>query len=168
MNVRDRFDFGVAFTSFIGAIFAFAMILALGYKAGGQLFPLMASVLGLALTLWQLLFVEIARSTFDSASDFVDIAVDDSVPSRIAFLKALKYFLWIVGFYMAIWLVGVKIAMFFYFVLFLRLEGKASWKLIAILTSSATYFVFFHFEKILSIHWPEAIIQRWLDLPWIF
>jgi hypothetical protein len=157
------------FCGFIATIFAFALVEVWNYKRGGQIFPLLVAGTGLLLAVFELFLIwrGEGKTTKQLARDFVDIAIDESIPAKLAYMRALRYLLWILAFYLGIWFMGVKISVILFFVLFLKLEGETSWKMVVFLTGSAVYLVFFHFEQILSIHWPEPFIARWVKLPWL-
>jgi len=167
-----KFKVQIGLTIFLISIFAFA-----GYKAatsfslGAGIFPLMVGIPGLILCMIQL--VKDIDSRFEKdieekPDDFVDVALDPSIPIEVALRGAGRMLTWIIALYLGIWVFGFKIAIIAFFVLYLKKEGKARWLKTLILTGIAGYTIFFHFDRLLSLNWPAGLLSKWIDLPWLF
>ena len=166
-NVRDLF------TLFFILVFGWALFEAIDFQRGGQVFPLTVTIPAVILGVIQLLRDMRRRAVgkYDtSRTGLVDVSVDTSIPSRIAFARALRYLLWVVGLYLGIWLFGFKTANVLFFILFLRIEGRARWHVVAFLTALAVYLIFIHLTNVLGLYWPESLLGLWLDIdiPWLF
>jgi hypothetical protein len=124
----------------------------------------------LLLTLIQII-VEIRRQQKpdqDTTQDFVDIAPDRDIPPDAVRKRGFRFLAWIVGVYLGIWFVGFKVTVPLFFIAFMRIEGKASWRLILSLTAISVYMIFYHFEELLGVFWPRPLIANWIKIPWIF
>jgi hypothetical protein len=66
------------------------------------------------------------------------------------------------------WLVGAKIAITFFFIVFLSIEGNTKWPITILLTTVGIYVLFIHFNNLLKIFWPTPIISKWSEIPWLF
>lgn len=103
-----------------------------------------------------------------SKNDFIDLARDETIPPRVVLLRGMRYLGWMVGLVVLAYIVGFKIAVFVYFILFLKLEARARWLTTLILTAIAGYLIFVHLEKLLSIYWPPYLLEPWLrPLPFL-
>ena len=161
----------IGFTVFMVSIFAFADYVAFtSFARGAEIFPLMMGIPGLILSLVQLTreIKAYRNKTTLQSSDFIDVNVDESIPYEVAFRRAGRILFWVLGFYVAIWLTGFKIATIAFFILYLRIEAKTGWPKTLVLTAVAVYLIFIHFGKVMSIHWPDSLLANWVDWPWLF
>lgn len=157
-------------TMFFIVAFSFGAYEAIDFPYANRLFPLLVSGIGLILCFFQL-YLDIKgyrKDNEDNIEDFVDIASDFSIPSSIVRAKALRFLFWYSSLLLSIWLFGFKIAVPLFFISFLRIDGKVSWPLTIILTAVSIYAIFFHFENLLGVQWPDAIIEKWINIPWLF
>ena len=160
----------ILFTVFLIVLFSFAVFEAKDFAFAGRLFPLIVGIPAIVLTLIQLFSDLRANHKGDETKpqDFVDIAPDLSIPWPVVRTRALRFLCWILGLYLAIWIVGFKIAIPLFFIAFMRLEGKARWVIIISLTAVSVYVIFHYFEELLGVFWPQPLISRWIDIPWLF
>ncbi len=79
--------------------------------------------------------------------------------------KLGEYIYWLVGFVVAVSLVGYIIAVTIFFILFLRLKAVSSWTQTLILTTSAVSFLVF-LGWIMVLDYPPGVLQKIIDLPW--
>jgi hypothetical protein len=166
-----KFKVRILFNLFLLIVFSYALYEATAKMArGAEIFPLMMAIPGLILVSIQL-FLEIhdrIRGKERKSGGFVDLSLDTGTSDRDTLLISGRMLLWILSFYIAIWIVGFKIAVVAFFVLYLKWEARSRWLNIIILTGLACYGIFFHFEKVMSIHWPDSLVGRWVDIPWLF
>ncbi len=152
-------------TVFLAIMFGTAVFVAKDWRGDARFFPWLIAIPGFILALVQMVLeLRTARRTIQSSVDVMDIAVDQSVPERTAYKRAARVLGWIIGLYLTIWLVGAQIAALVFFILFLRLEGKAGW-LKTILLGVGSFAFLLILDKSLEIFWPEPLIGRWLTLP---
>jgi len=161
----------IGFAAFFALVFGTAIYIAFTRLArGAEVFPLILGIPGLALSLIQLSREILAswRRIELQPDDFIDLGATDSIRYEVAFKRAGKILVWLLGFYLVIWIVGFKIAVLAFFLLYLRVEGQARWRITLIVTAIAGYAIFYHFEKMMSIHWPDCLMVKWFDIPWLF
>ncbi len=165
-----KFKIQIGFTIFLLIAFAYAIFeAATKFSHGAEIFPLILGIPGLSLCVIQLALEIYARSKGkeEKAEGILDVTIDSSIPYKVAFRGAARMLIWILGLYLAIWIVGFKIAVIAYFILYLRREGHAKWQTILLLTGIAVYAIFFHFERVLSIHWPNSLLSSCFDIHWL-
>lgn len=166
MKIKPR----IFMTIFLIMAFSFGAYEAIEFPYANRLFPLLISLTGLVLCIIQL-FLDIKNNSKDSrenAEDIVDIGSDFSIPASVVRARALLFLFWYSSLTICIWLVGFKIAIPIFFVSFLRIEGKVSWTVTFILTAVSIYAIFFHFENLLGVYWPDALFKKWINISWLF
>jgi hypothetical protein len=129
------------------------------YKAA--LFPRLISVpllvLGLLETLLCLKGTE-AR-TEGGAVDFEFSTDMDPITARN---RTLSLFLWVLGFFVLIPLVGFLLAVPLFMFLYLKLEGKEGWVATVVLTACAWLFMEGLFDRLLHLPFPQGwVFSLW-------
>lgn len=162
----------VLFTLLFLAIFLTGIIVAMDYSSAGSLFPTVTACAGVVLILAQLIvgLREPIRQESDLEGkklDYVDIAPDADIPNEVVRQRGLGFLGWVLGFYVAIYLVGFQISVPFFIAAYLRVECKAAWWKIALLAAVSVYLTFYHFKEILGVVWPKPLIADFISLPWI-
>lgn len=152
------------FTALLIIFFLVFGTIATGYIHNAWIFPVLAASGGIAACVVRL--VRDLRSGGEIDSAGFDIAAERSVPTDIAYKRAAKFVGWIVGLYIVIWLVGFKLGVIVYFVVFLRLEGQAGWLTILLLTATM-FIVLLLFESFLGIYWPNNLLKSLVKLPYL-
>jgi len=163
-------NFGVFFSIFMLALFTIGFYKAIYFPPAGRIFPLIIAGSGLVLTIFQIVIdlknqLKTGENFKQNRQDYVDIAPDSDIPIELVRKRGLRFLGWIVGLYLGIYVFGFKIAVPVFFVSFLRIEGKASWFIILLLTTISIYAIFFHFENLLGVFWPRPLIVDWIKLP---
>lgn len=171
-----RFEPRMLFTLFAAAVFGFVVVTAREWPIGTRLFPWCVGIPMLVLSLVQLA-VELFRSTRSvdpqrSSVETGDLQVDWSIGTRLVIHRAAKFFGWIIGLLLGIWLLGFFVTVPLFVFLYLKLEAKEGWLLSFWLTAAALVFLIGIFEQILHTHWPQPLIP-WPEamlksvLPWV-
>ncbi len=88
---------------------------------------------------------------FDIQADYGDLGIKE------IFIRAARYFGWLIFFLVAAWLVGLLPAMFLFLVGYMRFEGKESWKLTLMIAVPMGLFSYFLFHRILLVQWPLTV-----------
>jgi len=89
----------------------------------------------------------------------MDIATDDDhLPRRVVAGRALCFGLWLVGFMVSMALIGIIPTIPLFIVGYMRLEARERWSLVLPMAAIMTFFVYFVFDRTLTINWP----QTWL------
>jgi hypothetical protein len=72
----------------------------------------------------------------------------------------------LIGLYLLTGLIGFKLAIPVYFILFLHREANARW--LTILFSSGIMFIVLNvFEELLGIYWPSNLLHSLIQLPYL-
>ena len=159
---------GVVFAVLLVIIFGYGVYEARTYPFLAHVFPYWISLVALVLSVAQLMN-EIRRYFLRVElveADFVDLAPDRSMPPEVIYRRALKYLAWILGLYLAIWVVGFVIAMTLFLLIFLRCEARLRWSNTLTLTVCGALFLI-GISWIMTLFWPEGLIAQWVDLPWL-
>ncbi len=98
----------------------------------------------------------------------VDIEADN-IPAPVRARKATRIFAWILGIYLAVWLLGFKLAMLGFLAAYVGIEARAKWTLVLGVTALLAT-VMFMFQTYLEVFWLEGLLNLWLQepLPWLF
>ena len=72
--------------------------------------------------------------------------------------RTISIILWTIGFFVAIWLLGFSIAVPLTILLYLKIAGKESWKMTALVTFFAWLFYWSLFEKLLNVPFHEGLL----------
>lgn len=162
-------DKRILFTVFLLVIFAYALIDTRNFQQGAQVFPMIISIPALLLCLFDM-FLSIRRTAkgqVQASGSFVDIATDTSISTAQFYKSGLKYLIWILALYVVMWFIGFKVGISLFFIAFLRIEAKYKWWVTLLLTAIAVYLTFVHFTHFMGVHWPDSVVGRWFDLPWL-
>ena len=157
-----RFEPKLLFTLFATAVFCFVVVTAREWPLGSRLFPWWVGIPMLLLSLVQL-GLELYRSTqpVDPQRDSVetgDLQVDWNIGTRLVVQRAAKFFGWLIGLLLGIWLLGFFVTVPLFVLLYLKLEAKEGWLLSLALTVGALIFLIGLFEQVLKTHWPLPLI----------
>jgi hypothetical protein len=163
----------ISFGLFLALYFGFIVIAAKDFRPADLFFPFIVGIPAVVLTVIQICVdIRLTRKAEEADSqeeDFIDIAPDTlDIPPKVARARALRFLCWIVGLYLGIWIVGFKIAGPLFFLFFLRYEARARWLLNIALSGLSIWLIFYYFEHLLSVFWPKPLLDRWIDIPWLF
>ncbi len=163
-----KFDTPDRFTLFLVVLFGTALFMVKDYSWGGQVFPGLVTITGVILSLW-MLFADM-RKRAKAATDNISTqgTAEAAATDTVTGIKALRYLIWFLALYAATALFGFKIAITLWFVFFLRMEAHARWFTIILCTAISMYLTFVHMENLLSVHWPDNLLSRWIDIKWLF
>ena len=174
MNMKNRifrkFRISLLLPSFAVFFFMYALFAARDFSILSLVFPLTIATGGLILAVFGLV-MDIRSGTKELDKEgLLDIALDRSLPVDITRNRSLRVWGYLLGLYLGIWLIGFKISITLFFILFLKLEGRMSWLVTVGLTASAILVFFFGFQQVLTLYWPEGLIGQLLQetLPWLF
>lgn len=159
-----RLSGAVLFSALLAVFFLVFGLIGIGYIHNAWIYPAIAASGGFVLALIQM--VRDLRSGGKVETAGFDIAAERSVPTGLIYRRAAKFVAWIVGLYVIIWLVGFKLGAVCYFVLFLKLEGRAGWLAIALL-STIIFVALLLFENFLGIYWPKNMLESFIKLPYL-
>ena len=168
MKVRPA----TVFASLVIVVMGVAIFFATEFPFRGAIYPWVAGGFTLVMAL---LFVVTelrgAGGEEQSGTDggAVDIEADRDIPASVRARKATKQLAWLLGLYLAIWLLGFKLAVVVYLAAYIGIEARSKWFSILGLTALLV-FVLFMFERFLGVFWLEGLLNELLQepLPWLF
>ena len=142
-------------------LFAWALWQSRDFGVRAGLFPWAVCVPGLVLGLAQLARDLTGRRDEPSAEGLGETG--PAVPADVAARRSLEICLWILGFWVAIWLVGFALATLLMTVCYLKV-ARERWPITLVLTVAAFAFVYGIFEKALAVPFPSGQLFVWLGL----
>jgi hypothetical protein len=80
------------------------------------------------------------------------------LPIRVVLQRTISIILWIVGCFVAIWLLGFPYAVPLVILLYLKLAGREKWMTTALVTFCAWIVFWGLFEKLLNVPFPEGLL----------
>jgi TctA family transporter len=101
---------------------------------------------------------DVSGATGSGAMHFDTGADDGDLPKETMLRRAAAFFSWLLGFIGSMALIGVIPTVFVFVILYMRLEGREPWRLVAGLSVGMTAFCYFLFEKILLLPWPATVV----------
>ena len=155
-----RLDGASVFSALIVVLFAWALWQSRDFGMRAGLFPWAVCIPGLLLGLGQLARDVMGRR--DPVAAEMDAAAGPDVPAAVAARRTVEICLWILGFWMAIWLVGFSLATLVMTLLYLKVAARERWRMTLLLTALAVAFVYGLFEKGLAVPFPSGQLFVWL------
>ncbi len=93
----------------------------------------------------------------------VDFKLSESDDKELTHKRTVDIFLWILGWFLLILLIGFSLSIPVYFIAFLRFRSKESWKLSLILSVIAWAFFYGLFVRLLDTPFMPSLMQRGLE-----
>lgn len=152
----------IAFAAFVIALFAFAAWDTSHHSFLGAVFPFGVLAVGGMFAL-ALLWLLLLGTNENPAIYDQEIHGDQVGQEGIGSLWGGV--LWIAGLVVLSALIGFFLALVIFFVTFLRVRAKASWKATILSTLGAAGFLT-GLSYVLSLNFPEGILQSLVELPW--
>lgn len=154
-----RLDGVTAFSAVVVLLFAWALWQSRHFGVRAGLFPWAVGISGLALGLLQL-GRDVSGRRSAVAIDAIETGAD--LPPGVATRRSLQMCGWIVGSFLAIWLVGFSWATLLTALLYLRFAGREPWPLTIVLSAVSFAFVYGVFEWGLGVPFPPGLLFAWL------
>jgi hypothetical protein len=135
------------------ALAAWAAISAMAWPLKAKLFPL-----GISIPLFCLAAAEFAWLLLGSSQkgEVMDFQLADHLPAAVARRRTLLATGWILGFTLAIVLLGFPIAVPAFVFLYLRLQGREGWILSAVCTAAVWAVFYGLFDQLLHLPFPAG------------
>ena len=146
---------------FFVIVAAWAAYEAKGWDFSARLFPLIASLPLLVLSLIQL-GIDALGSDAKTAKA-MDFEFTKGIEPRLARLRTLNMFAWLFGFALAIWLVGFHVAIPLTVFLYLKFQGRERWNLSLAVTALIYIFFWGVFDRLLHLPFPEPVLLAWVE-----
>jgi len=146
------------------AVFAVALVSALGFRRQAQLFPLWIAAVGLGLAVLQT-GIEIRRLATGPVAERPPATSGDEGPSTsVRVRRTLATLGWIVGFAVGVLLIGFPLAVTLGTAAYLRFAGKESIPLSAAFGAGSGAVFYLVFVRAVRIPFDDGLIQYWLGL----
>jgi hypothetical protein len=150
------------FTYFLFFLFLAATVMGWSWPYIAKLMPVyVAAIPGLILVVAQL-----ARDAFGKApaaetgggSIDMDEVYNTQLESKVEVRRTLLFFAWFIGGAVAIWLLGIVIALPVLVLLYTLIEGKESWTTSLVMTACTYLLIWGLFEYMLETRWPAGLV----------
>lgn len=94
----------------------------------------------------------------------VDIQLGKNIDPQVAFKRTINIFSWLFGFFLGCWLIGFSLTIPIMVFSYMYFQGKEKLWLAATLTIIAFFFYYSLFVRLLTLPFPDGLIQTWLGL----
>jgi TctA family transporter len=162
---RTTWTWGAIFTFFLVIVLVAALWESLGFKFRAGLFPWAIGFPLLALAVVQGVMELMGKGT---AAGGAVMEEGSELPSDVVNRRTAEIFLWIAGYFVAIWLFGFSAGVTLSAFAQMRIAAREKWLLSLILTAAIWVFTFGLFDRVLHIPFPEGYVFSALDLPSLF
>jgi TctA family transporter len=160
-----RIDPQVGFYVTFLAVVSFLVFMASGWDFAANIAPLTAGWTALIMAGISLLNYVFRRQAAPDQPGgkpkrlSLDVEVDDAGTAvALVTRRATIFLVWILGLYLAIYLIGMLPALFLFVFLYMRIDGTERWSLVFGVAGSITLFNYVLFNSLLRIPWPRAIL----------
>lgn len=167
-------------------IFGYALYLASEWNFKAAIVPTIVGTIGFTVSILALLN-NMSRTAADklvaqklesgelSVSDIaergmhMDLAADsEALDARTVIVRSSIFFTWLLAFMLGMATVGIMITSFLFVILFMKIEGRESWKLVIPQAVGLVVFMWLTFDYLLTIPWPPTVLGDYLpQLKWI-
>ena len=165
-----RFDRGVAFY-----LFFLALLTAMYWEATtwenweARIVPSIVVLFAIGATLVSMIYYMSGgrrgapATGHPQASPHMDIQSDfDGISTGVIARRAGQFLAWLVGFLVAVSMIGVLPSVLAFVILYMRLEGRERWTLVLPTAFSITIFAYILFDRMLTMVWPRTLVGDWL------
>ena len=161
-----RFDGGTAFALAIVILFAWALWESRGFGTRAGLFPWAVCIPGLGLAIVQLARDVTGHRGRPAEVNPAEAAIDEGpdVPPDVARRRSIEMAAWIVGYLVAIWLIGFPLGTLLMTLSYLSVGARERWPMTIIISAFGFAFVYGVFEKGLGVPFPPGRLFAWLGL----
>ena len=138
-----------------------AIFIALDWPLKAKLFPL-----AIGIPVFLMAMAEVVWGVLDPAarSEAMEFRLSEQAPGRSGAARTLTAVAWMVGFLVAIVLIGYHLAIPFLVFCYLKLQGREGWTLSAVIALAVWAVFFTVFDRLLHLPFPAGWIQQWLGL----
>ena len=157
-----RFGWATIFSLFLIAVFICALWESRRFNIRAGLFPWAVGFPVLFFAIAQFIRDFIGKG--DRGGDDHRAEARPELPSHVVNRRTADIFVWIVGFFVAIWLFGFSIGGPLCTFVQLKIGYRERWPLTLILTGFAWVFIYGLFDRILHVPFPQGQLFVWLKL----
>ena len=153
---------GYSFTYFLFFIFLAATVAGWSWPYIAKLMPVyVAAIPGLILIVLQLARDAFGKAPAAEANDGsidMDEVYDVKLEKNVELRRTLIFFGWFIGGAVAIWLLGIVIALPLLVLLYTLIEGKERWTTALVMTGCTYLLIWGLFEYMLETRWPSGLL----------
>lgn len=160
MLARLRDNPGIALSFVCLVLFAVAWATAWSFPERARLFPLYMVAVGvgfvlvqIGLELWRPIPTEQRRSG-------ADLSVEDDYSLGVAARHAGREFAWILGLFVAIYVIGPIMSLPAYVVAYARGSARLPWRVAALMGLGLFVIIIGVFEHLLHLPWPRGVVPQ--------
>lgn len=136
-----------------------AVLSARAWPGEARLFPWAIGLPALLLSILQTVAAFFTRSSQGGDEmGIMDLPVDSELPGAIVLRRAASIFAWVLGLFLAVWLLGFIVSVPLFVFSYLILQGREKWLLALSYVAIVSLFFLGVFHYFLSIPWPPGII----------
>jgi len=155
-----RFSWDMVFSLFIVVMFICALWQSMRFNVRAGLFPWAIGFPVLALAIVQFVMDFLGKGGRCSGDSPIEAEVE--LPSDVVNRRTAGIFVWIIGYFAAIWLLGFSIAAPLCTFIQLKIGAREKWFITLILTVAAWAFIYGVFDRLLHVPFPPGILFEWL------
>jgi hypothetical protein len=150
----------IGFSLMIVLVFAFALFEARGWQIYARLLPWVVGLPMLALALCQLALD--IRHGGTKVNHITPSGAACEIAAPVVQSRTISILAWLLGLFLAIWLLGFSISIPLFTLLYLKIESQESWWLAIFLSAVAWGFFFGFFKWAVNLPFPEGQLFSWL------
>lgn len=147
------------FTVFIILVLGLAVYTAAAWELRASIIILVLGGLGLLMASAQLLIDCLGRGEEERPKKKLEMelpALEDTDP-RATFWGSIEIWAWIVGLFVTIQVIGLRLALPLFVLVYARFYG-AGWRLSIILTALIAGFILGVYDNIMHVYWPDSYL----------
>ena len=88
----------------------------------------------------------------------------DDIGTRLVLSRAAQFFGWFIAFLACMAMIGMLPTVPLVLIAYMRIEGREPWRLCLILAVCVTLVLYFVFDQIIHIPWPESFLGTWFPI----
>ena len=156
VGIIDRLD--LIFILLLLPLFAYVYWASQDFMLGARLFPSYVALFGMALIGIELLrrWAKRGMTVLDDGPATADLVLDEEQRSLAGYGRALLIFVWLAGFYLLIYLIGMLWATAVFVPVFLLVQFRASWW-ISLLLAAGLMGLIYGLHVTLRLRWPQGL-----------
>ena len=175
---KPQFEVGHLMHLFLLCVFGYALWEASAWNFSAKIVPMIVGSIGFACIAISLLN-DACRKAHTEAEDLrkaakgeveekihMDLESDTAhVSTHLILVRAGVFFGWLLAFMASMAVIGIIPTVPLFVVLYMRLEGPESWKIVVPQAIGLTVFIWFLFDQLLTIPWPPTFLGT--AAPWL-
>ncbi|MDI7261156.1 MAG: tripartite tricarboxylate transporter permease [Thermodesulfobacteriota bacterium] len=155
-----RFSWGMVFSLFIVVVFICALWQSMRFNVRAGLFPWAVGFPVLALAIVQFVMDFMGKEGRRIEDRPIEAGIE--LPSDVVNRRTAGIFVWIIGYFFAIWLLGFSIAAPLCTFIQLKIGAREKWFITLILSGAAWAFTYGVFDRLLRVPFPPGYLFQWL------